>query len=114
MAHATDRLPLSASSVRVGPQQHYVGGAFRLGLEGRTFETLDPTTNEPIAEVAEGLAADVDLAVRAARRAFDEGPWPRLRASERAAVLRRIAEAIRDAAEDFVGLEILDIGMPVR
>jgi 5-carboxymethyl-2-hydroxymuconic-semialdehyde dehydrogenase len=114
MAHATDRLPLSASSVRVGPQQHYVGGAFRPGLEGRTFETLDPTTNEPIAEVAEGLAADVDLAVRAARRAFDEGPWPRLRASERAAVLRRIAEAIRDAAEDFVGLEILDIGMPVR
>jgi 5-carboxymethyl-2-hydroxymuconic-semialdehyde dehydrogenase len=105
---------LSPASVKVGPQLHYIDGDFQSGLEQRSFETLNPTTNEPIADVAEGLAADVDLAVKAARQAFDEGPWPRLKPSERAAVLRRIADALRDHAEDFVGLEILDIGMPVR
>jgi 5-carboxymethyl-2-hydroxymuconic-semialdehyde dehydrogenase len=71
-------------------------------------------TNEPIVVVAEGLEADVELAVRAARRAFDEGPWPRLKASERAAVLRRIADGIREHADDFIDLECLDIGMPIR
>ena len=113
MAQATDRTPLSADAVRVGPQLHYIAGEFRPGIDGRTFETLNPSTNEPIADVAEGLAADVDLAVRAARTAFDDGPWPRLKPSERAAVLRRIATAIRDNADELIGLEILDIGMPI-
>lgn len=113
MSQATDRVSPSPASVRVGPQQHYIAGTFQPGLEGRTFETLNPSTNEPIAEVAEGLAADVDLAVSAARRAFDEGPWPRLTPEERARVLRRIAESIRESADEFVGLEILDIGMPI-
>ena len=113
MAQATDRTPLSADAVRVGPQLHYIAGEFRPGIDGRTFETLNPSTNEPITDVAEGLAADVDLAVRAARTAFDDGPWPRLKPSERAAVLRRIATAIRDNADELIGLEILDIGMPI-
>ena len=113
MSQVTGRAPVSRTSVDVGPQQHYIAGSFQAGVESRTFETLDPATNEPIAEIAEGLAADVDLAVRAARRAFDEGPWPRLKPSERARVLRRIAEAIRDDAEALVGLEVLDIGMPI-
>ena len=55
----------------------------------------------------------MDDAVRAARHAFDEGPWPRLAAKERAAVLRRVATAIRDNAADFIGLECLDIGLPI-
>ena len=113
MAQATDRAPLSADSIRVGPQLHYIAGEFRPGIDGRTFETLNPSTNAPITDVAEGLAADVDLAVRAARAAFDEGPWPRLKPAERAAVLRRIAAAIRDNADELIGLEILDIGMPI-
>jgi 5-carboxymethyl-2-hydroxymuconic-semialdehyde dehydrogenase len=114
MSQTTDRVPLSAASVEVGQQRHYIAGEFRSGIDGRTFETLNPSTNEPIAEVAEGLAADIDEAVLAARRAFDEGPWPRLTPAERAVVLRRIAGAIRDSADEFVGLEILDIGMPIR
>jgi 5-carboxymethyl-2-hydroxymuconic-semialdehyde dehydrogenase len=113
MSQVTGRAPVTRTSVDVGPQQHYIAGAFRPGADGRTFATLDPATNEPIAEIAEGLAADVDLAVRAARRAFDEGPWPRLKPDERARVLRRIAEAIRDDADTLVGLEVLDIGMPI-
>jgi 5-carboxymethyl-2-hydroxymuconic-semialdehyde dehydrogenase len=98
----------------IAPQLHYVGGGFRPGRAGTTFETLNPVTNLPIADVAEGLTPDVDDAVAAARAAFDEGPWPRLSAKERAAVLRRIADAIRANADDFVRLECLDIGMPIR
>ena len=103
----------SAGDVHVGAQLHYIDGEFRPGRAGGTFETLSPVTNLPIASVAEGLAVDVDDAVRAARRAFDEGPWPRLAAKERAAVLRRVATAIRDNAADFIGLECLDIGLPI-
>jgi 5-carboxymethyl-2-hydroxymuconic-semialdehyde dehydrogenase len=104
----------AAGTIEIPPQLHYVDGEFRPGLAERTFETLNPVTNEPIVEVADARAEDVDLAVRAARCAFDEGPWPRLKASERAAVLRRIADGIRANADDFVNLECLDIGMPIR
>ena len=103
----------SAGDVHVGAQLHYIDGEFRPGRAGGTFETLSPVTNLPIASVAEGLALDVDDAVRAARHAFDEGPWPRLAVKERAAVLRRVATAIRDNAADFIGLECLDIGLPI-
>jgi 5-carboxymethyl-2-hydroxymuconic-semialdehyde dehydrogenase len=113
VSQATDRAPLSAAAVHVGPQLHYIAGEFRPGIDGRTFETLNPSTNEPITDVAEGLAPDVDVAVQAARTAFDEGPWPRMKPAERAAVLRRIATAIRDHADELIGLEILDIGMPI-
>jgi 5-carboxymethyl-2-hydroxymuconic-semialdehyde dehydrogenase len=98
----------------IAPQLHYIGGEFRPGRAATTFETLNPVTNLPIADVAEGLTPDVDDAVAAARAAFDDGPWPRLSAKERAAALRRIADAIRANADDFVRLECLDIGMPIR
>jgi 5-carboxymethyl-2-hydroxymuconic-semialdehyde dehydrogenase len=101
------------SATPITAQRHYIGGEFRDGADGRTFETLNPTTNEPIAEVAEGGAADVDGAVAAAARAFADGPWPRLKATERAGALRRIADLIREHADDFIELECLDIGMPI-
>jgi 5-carboxymethyl-2-hydroxymuconic-semialdehyde dehydrogenase len=113
VSETRQQVGLSAAAVEVGPQLHYVDGAFRPSIAGSTFETTSPITNEPITDVAEGRAEDVDLAVAAARRAFDDGPWPRLRPSERAEVLRSVARALRDHADDFVGLEILDIGMPV-
>ncbi len=105
---------LTADAVRVGPQLHFIGGEARPAISGRTFQTTSPITNRPIADVAEGLAPDVDLAVAAARHAFDDGPWPRMKPAARAVVLRNIASAIREHADEFVGLEILDIGMPVR
>jgi 5-carboxymethyl-2-hydroxymuconic-semialdehyde dehydrogenase len=98
----------------VGPQHHYIDGQFRQGVEGETFTTVNPADDTVIAEVAAGTAADIDLAVAAAKRAFDDGPWPRLPASERAKALRRIATVMRENAADLVGLEVLDIGMPIR
>lgn len=96
-----------------GVQQHFVDGAFVPSSGGGTFTSLSPVTNRVIAEAADGNAADVDAAVRAARRAFDDGPWPRLKAAERAAVLRRIAGLIRAHADEFVAREVDDIGMPI-
>src|SRR5579884_2420638 len=100
-------------TVEVRPVGHFIAGAFRPGQSGRTFETLNPATNEPLATVAEGLAADVDLAVQAARRAFEEGPWPRMPAGERARHLRRIAELIEAAGDEIARLEVLDTGLPI-
>jgi len=100
-------------TMAIRAQQHYIAGDFRDGASGQTFTTLNPTTNEVIAEVAAGDAADVDAAVAAARRAFDAGPWPRMTARERAVVLRRIANLIREHAQELIALECLDIGMPI-
>lgn len=102
-----------ANPVLVELQPHYIDGEFRPSLDGRTFETLNPATNDVLSEAASGQAADVDAAVWAARRAFDDGPWPRLKASERASALRRVAALIRQRADRFIELEVLDVGMPI-
>jgi 5-carboxymethyl-2-hydroxymuconic-semialdehyde dehydrogenase len=94
-------------------QRHFIDGAFRASRAGRTFESRSPATNEVIALAADGQPEDVDDAVAAARRAFDEGPWPRLPATERAAVLRRIASLIREHADEFIRIEVLDTGVPI-
>ncbi len=96
----------------VKPALHFIDGEFRAGREGRTFPTLNPSTNEPITDVAEGTAEDVDAAVRAARTAF-EGGWGRLPARERARWMERIADAIEEHGDDLVALEVLDVGLPV-
>ena len=97
----------------VGLQRHYIGGAFVESLDGRTFETLNPATNEVLAEAADGGEREINAAVAAARQAFDEGPWPRMSAAERATVLRRIGSLLREHAEEFIEAEVLDIGMPI-
>jgi 5-carboxymethyl-2-hydroxymuconic-semialdehyde dehydrogenase len=104
---------MPGAPVRIEPQRHYIDGGFRPSVGGGTFETLNPATNEVLALTADGLAADVDAAVRAARRAFDEGPWPHLKAAERAVALRRIATLVRRHAARFIEREVLDVGMPV-
>ena len=103
----------AAAASGVELQRHYIDGAFRESADGRTFESLNPSTNDVLCEVAEGGAAEVDAAVGAARRAFDEGPWPRMAASERAAALRRVAALLREHAEQFIAYEVLDIGLPI-
>ena len=102
-----------ADSAYFGLQKHYVDGEFRESAARGTFTTVDPATENVLAEVADGRAEDVDAAVRAARRAFDDGPWPHLKAEERAAVLERVAALIRERAEGFVEREVFDIGMPI-
>ena len=78
MTHTQATAPRRAQLVEeIGLQRHYIDGAFRASRAGGTFESRNPATNEVVAQAADGQAADVDDAVAAARRAFDEGPWPR-------------------------------------
>ena len=87
-----------------------IGGEWVDAAGGRTFETVDPATGERLAEVAEGDREDVDRAVRAARRAFEEGLWPRLSPSERGRLVWKLGELILEHAEELAQLESLDNG----
>lgn len=91
---------------------HFIDNEFVESSQGRDFETLNPTTNKAITAVAAGDAADADRAVKSARRAFDEGPWPHMPAEERARALRRIGDLIEKHADEIADIEIEDTGVP--
>jgi 5-carboxymethyl-2-hydroxymuconic-semialdehyde dehydrogenase len=103
----------AAARSAVGLQRHYIDGAFVESFDGRTFETLNPATNEVLAEAADGGEREIDAAVAAARKAFDEGPWPRMSAAQRATALRAVATLLRERAAEFIEAEVLDIGLPI-
>ncbi len=79
---------------------------------GKTFATINPATGEEICQVAEADAADVDKAVKAARTAFERGPWRKISAAERGRMLNRLADLIEKNADDLARLEALDNGKP--
>jgi acyl-CoA reductase-like NAD-dependent aldehyde dehydrogenase len=79
---------------------------------GETFESTNPASNETIASVAKAGKEDVDRAVSAARKAFDEGPWPKMSPYERGRVIQRIADRIRERADEIARLESMDSGKP--
>ncbi|MGA2579558.1 MAG: aldehyde dehydrogenase family protein [Bryobacteraceae bacterium] len=81
---------------------------------GKTFPTINPATGEEIAQVAEADSADVDRAVRAARAAFDGGPWRKMSAAERGRMLNRLADLIEKNADELALLESLDNGKPYQ
>ena len=81
---------------------------------GRTFATINPSTGEEICQVAEADKADVDKAVKAARAAFEQGPWKKMRASERGRLLHRLADLIEKDSETLARLETLDNGKPLH
>ena len=90
-----------------------IDGKWRDSVSGKTFETINPATEEVIAEVAEGDAADVDLAVKAARKAFDSGPWGKMDARDRGRLMYRLADLIEDNIDELAELESLDNGKPL-
>jgi aldehyde dehydrogenase (NAD+) len=92
----------------------FIDGQWLPAQSGKTFETINPATEEVIAQVAEGDVADVDLAVKAARDAFDNGPWPRLDARERGRLMFRLADLMEENLEELAALESLDNGKPIR
>src|SRR5579871_6470321 len=89
-----------------------IDGRFVAAAAGRTFPVYNPATGDVITHVPEAEAEDVDRAVRAARRAFDEGPWPRMAPSERGRMLWKLADLIEQNLEQFAELESLDNGKP--
>ncbi len=93
--------------------QLLIDGQWVDAASGRTFETLNPATEEVLAEVAQGEAEDVDRAVRAARKAFDyDSAWRRMNASDRGRLIWRISDLIMENADELAMLESLDNGKP--
>jgi aldehyde dehydrogenase (NAD+) len=105
----------TASDVRKSIRQTrlLIDGNFVDAQSRKTFATIDPATEEKIADVAEGDAPDIDLAVKAARRAFDEGPWHTTSARERGRLLYKLADLVEKHADELGKLETLDNGKPV-
>ena len=95
------------------PRKMLIDGKWVNAASGKTFPTYNPATGEILAQVAEGDKADIDAAVRAARKAFDSGPWRRLTSSERGKLVWRLADLLEQHTEEFALLESLDNGKPL-
>src|SRR5437667_2877117 len=112
MATATADKPRTAKRPQVKDQPLFIGGRWLDSVSGKTFATLNPATGETICQVAEGDKADVDLAVQAARKAFEEGPWSRTSPADRGRLLNKLADRIEAHHEELAALEALDNGKP--
>ncbi len=99
---------------KVEQTECFIGGKWVASASGKTFETIHPATEEVIANVAEGDAADIDLAVDAARAQFDGGEWSRMDAADRGLLMNRLADLIEEEADHLAALETLDNGKPIN
>lgn len=90
--------------------QLFIGGAFVPSISGKTFPTFDPRSGDLITLISEGDQEDVDLAVKAAREAFDKGPWPRMTGYERGRALFKLADLLEQHSDELAALETLDNG----
>ncbi|KAK3439223.1 hypothetical protein EUGRSUZ_C03857 [Eucalyptus grandis] len=88
----------------------FINGKFVDSVKGRTFETIDPRNGKVIARVAEGDKEDVDLAVKAARQAFDHGPWPRMPGYQRGRIMSKFADLIEENINELAALDTVDAG----
>jgi aldehyde dehydrogenase (NAD+) len=106
--------PLPHPFLADGPKRLLIGGKHVDAISGRTFETRNPATGELLAQVAEGGAEDIDLAVKVARETFDEGPWRHTLPVERQTILLRLADLVEREIESLALLDTLDMGAPIR
>lgn len=95
------------------PRKMLIGGKWVTAESGETFDVYNPATDEVIAKVQSAGAADVDKAVKAARKAFEDGPWSRMTPAERGRIVWKIGDLITQHAEELAQLESLDNGKPI-
>lgn len=106
--------PESTDHVKIDAQYElFIGGEFVAPQEGRYFESVNPATEETLSSVALATNADVDLAVKAARKAYN-GAWSKMKAADRAKYIYRIARILQERAREFSVIESLDGGKPIR
>lgn len=96
-----------------GTRRMLINGKWVLASSGETFSTFNPATAEVICQVAAGDKADIDGAVKAARAAFEDGPWRRMTPSERGKLIWKLADLLERQLEEFAQLESLDNGKPL-
>ena len=113
MSTATIPVPVK-SDIKIKYTKLLIDGEWVDAVGGRTFEAINPATGDVIAHVAEGDEPDVDKAVKAARKAFESGPWQKMSASERGRLMFKLADLIEKHKEELAALETLDNGKPIR
>ncbi len=104
---------MATTAVQVQPGKLFIGGKWAESASGKTFPTINPATGEVITQLAAANEADVDTAVRAARAAFDGGPWAQMCQADRGKLLIKIADLIEKNIEEFAYLETIDNGKPI-
>ncbi|EQB63226.1 MAG: Aldehyde Dehydrogenase [candidate division Zixibacteria bacterium RBG-1] len=104
---------LTKEKIQIKPGKLFIGGKWVDSVSGKTFDTINPATGEPITQVYEASEKDVDLAVQAARKAFEEGPWKKMSASDRGKILWKIGDLILKYAAELSYLETLDSGKTI-
>lgn len=97
-----------------GTKKLYINGEWVEAQSGKTFETLNPATGEVLAVVSEADAEDINLAVEAARKAFDEGKWSKMSAASRSRLIYKLADLMEEHKEELAQLDTLDNGKPIR
>ncbi|WP_338452575.1 aldehyde dehydrogenase family protein [Niallia oryzisoli] len=97
-----------------GKKKLYINGQFVESKSGKSFDTYNPATGEVLASVYEAGALDIDVAVKAARKAFDQGPWSKMSASDRSRLMYKLADLMEENREELAQLETLDNGKPIR
>jgi len=103
----------SENQVAISATKLLINNRWVNSQSGKTFATINPATGDEICQVAEADAADVELAVKAARAAFEQGPWRKTSGPERARLLNRLADLIEKNADELARLESLDNGKPL-
>ena len=105
---------ISKKEIKIKPGKLFINGKWVDSVSGKTFDTLNPATEKVITSVAEGDSADIDLAVIAAREAFENGPWKKTDARDRGRILLEIANLIEKNKDELALLDTLDNGKPIN
>lgn len=114
MSQLTVSLKEKVEKFLSGKKHLYINGEFVESKSQKTFETYNPATGEVLAHVYEAGAEDIDLAVKAARKAFDEGPWSKMGSAKRSRLMYKLADLMEENAAELAQLETLDNGKPIR
>jgi len=112
MATVTHSYSEGVASFLAKPKQLLINGKWVSAKDGSTFDVINPSTTEAIAQVAHGKAADIELAVKSARAAFENGPWSKLTASQRGQLIWKVGDLIEKHNDELAELETLDNGKP--
>src|SRR5690625_2941059 len=92
----------------------YINGGYVESASGKTFETLNPATEEVLANVSEAQEEDIDHAIKAAEKAFYDGPWSDLTTAERSHLMYKFADLLEENREELAQLDTLDNGKPYK
>jgi len=108
------KLSNKVSEFLKGKKKLYINGKFVESVSSKTFDTFNPATEEILASVYEAEEYDIDMAVKAAREAFADGPWAKMNAAERARLIYKLADLIEEHIEELAQLDTLDNGKPIN